>query len=106
MKRRGNLYFPNRQPKTFSSKKEGLLIKSHYVQGIINAYAKGTTIQHAGEAIKHMNSILPPQNLMDLFDEITNPAFNEILILLDQNQKLAQAWDLLLPRLMSGEIEV
>ncbi len=82
------------------------LMKSHYVQGIINAYAKGTTIQHAGEATKHLNSILPPQNLMDLFSEITSPSFNEILILLDQNQKLAQAWDLLLPRLMSGEIEV
>ena len=82
------------------------LIKSHYIQSVINAYAKGTTIQHAGEAIKHMNSILPPQNLMDLFDEVTNPAFNEILILLDQNQKLAQARDLLLPRLMSGAIEV
>jgi len=32
--------------------------------------------------------------------------FNEILILLEQNQKLAHARDLLLPRLMSGEIEV
>jgi len=82
------------------------LMKSHYIQGIINAYAKGTTIQHAGEAIKHMNFILPPQNLMDLFDEITSPAFNEILILIEQNQKLAQARDLLLPRLMSGTIEV
>jgi len=82
------------------------LMKSHYIQGIINAYAKGTTIQHAGEAIKHMNPILPPQNLMDLFDEIANPALNEILILLDQNQKLAQARDLLLPKLMKGEIRV
>jgi type I restriction enzyme S subunit len=81
------------------------LMKSHYVQGVINAYAKGTTIQHAGEAIKHMNPILPPQNLMDLFDEITNPVLNEILILLEQNQKLAQARDLLLPRLMSGAID-
>ena len=81
-------------------------MKSNYIQGIINAYAKGTTIQHAGEAIKHMNPILPPQNLMDLFDEIANPALNEILILLDQNQKLAQARDLLLPKLMKGEIRV
>ena len=44
--------------------------------------------------------------VMGLFDEIANPALNEILILLDQNQKLAQARDLLLPRLMNGEIEV
>ena len=82
------------------------LMKSHYIQGVINAYAKGTTIQHAGEAIKHLNPILPPQNLMDLFDGTANPALNEILILLDQNQKLAQARDLLLPRLMNGTIDV
>lgn len=81
------------------------LMKSHYIQGVINAYAKGTTIQHAGEAIKRMNPVLPPQNLMDRFDEIVNPVLNEILILLEQNQKLVQARDLLLPRLMSGAIE-
>jgi len=82
------------------------LMKSHYLQGIINAYAKGTTIQHAGESIKHMNPVLPPQNLIDKFGEIFNPVLNEILNLLDQNQKLAQARDLLLPRLMNGTIEV
>ena len=82
------------------------LMKSHYLQGVINAYAKGTTIQHAGEAIKHMNPILPSQILMNLFDEIANPILNEILVLFEENQKLAQARDLLLPRLMSGEIEV
>jgi type I restriction enzyme S subunit len=82
------------------------LMKSHYIQGIINAYAKGTTIQHAGEAIKHLKCILPSQNLMDLFNEIANPMFNEILILLEQNKKLAQARDLLLPRLMNGKIDV
>lgn len=82
------------------------LMKSHYLQGVINAYAKGTTIQHAGEAIKHMESILPPQNIMDLFDEIANPILDEILVLFKENQKLVQARDLLLPRLMSSTIEV
>ena len=82
------------------------LMKSHYLQGVINAYAKGTTIQHAGEAIKHMEPILPSQDIMDLFDEITNPILDEILVLFEENQKLVQARDLLLPRLMSGTIEV
>jgi hypothetical protein len=35
-----------------------------------------------------------------------SPAFNEILIFLKQTQKLIQAKNLLLPRLMSGEMEV
>ena len=82
------------------------LMKSHYIQGVINAYSKGTTIQHAGESIKYMNPILSPQSLMDKFGEIVDSMLNEILTLLDQNQKLAQARDLLLPRLMSGKIEV
>jgi len=82
------------------------LMKSHYLQGVINAYAKGTTIQHASEAIKHMNPILPPKNLMNLFDEIANPMLNEILVLFEENQKLAYARDLILPRLMNGAIEV
>ena len=82
------------------------LMKSHYMQGAINAYSKGTTIQHAGESIKYMNPILPPQSLMDKFDEFVNPVLNEILTLLDHNQKLAQARDLLLPRLMSGKIDL
>ncbi len=82
------------------------LMKSYYIQGIINAYSKGTTIQHAGESIKHMNPVLPPQNLMDRYGAIVEPMIDEILTLFDQNQKLAQARDLLLPRLMSGKIEV
>lgn len=82
------------------------LMQSYYIQGIINAYSKGTTIQHAGESIKHMNPILPPQNLMDKFGAIVEPMLDEILNLFDQNQKLAQARDLLLPQLMSGKIEV
>ena len=81
-------------------------MKSHYMQGIINAYSKGTTIQHAGESVKHMNPIFPPQSLMDMFGEFIEPVINEILTLLDQNQILAQARDLLLPRLMSGAIKV
>jgi len=82
------------------------LMKSYYIQGIISAYSKGTTIQHAGEAIKHMNPVLPLQSLIDKFGAIVEPMIDEILTLFDQNQKLAQARDLLLPRLMSGIIEV
>ena len=50
--------------------------------------------------------ILPPNQLLKSFDEIVSLINIEIIQLLVQNQKLAQARDLLLPRLMSGEIEV
>ena len=48
-----------------------------------------------------------PSDLMaKLFDEAVGPMFEQISRLDQQNQKLAQARDLLLPRLMNGEIAV
>jgi len=49
---------------------------------------------------------IPSENVLAEFYQTVNPIFNQIALLIDQNQKLAQARDLLLPRLMSGEIEV
>ena len=50
--------------------------------------------------------LLPRKSLLDLFHEATEPNFRLIRKLEQQNQKLAQARDLLLPRLMNGEIAV
>jgi type I restriction enzyme S subunit len=49
---------------------------------------------------------LPPRPLLDLFSEVAEPVFQQIKVLHAQNQKLKVARDLLLPRLMSGEISV
>ncbi len=48
----------------------------------------------------------PPESLLDLFDESAAPCFGEIENLMKQNVVLARARDLLLPRLMNGEIAV
>jgi type I restriction enzyme S subunit len=48
----------------------------------------------------------PDEKTIEQFENITNPIDRQIEILSIQNQKLAQARDLLLPRLMSGAIEV
>jgi type I restriction enzyme, S subunit len=51
--------------------------------------------------------VLTPQgSLLDLFSESAEPIFQEIKSLHMQNQKLRDARDLLLPRLMTGEIMV
>jgi len=50
--------------------------------------------------------VLPPKSLLDHFHEATEPNFRLIRILDQQNRKLAEARDLLLPRLMNGEIAV
>lgn len=49
---------------------------------------------------------VPPSSLLQLFNEFAEPAFEQIKNLHTQNQKLRTARDLLLPRLMSGEITV
>ena len=49
---------------------------------------------------------LPPTAILNLFHELTESNFRLVSKLEQQNQKLAQARDLLLPRLMSGEITV
>jgi len=50
--------------------------------------------------------LVPSRSLLGLFGESSEPVFEQIKILHAQNQKLRTARDLLLPRLMTGEIAV
>jgi len=50
--------------------------------------------------------LVPPHPLLNVFREFAEPLFQQIKALHSQNQKLRAARDLLLPRLMSGEIQV
>lgn len=49
---------------------------------------------------------LPPKSILDEFVQIVQNSFEQIRNLMAQNAKLAQARDLLLPKLMSGELTV
>ena len=49
---------------------------------------------------------VPPCGVARLFDETVGELFRQIKTLDQQNQRLAQARDLLLPRLMNGEIAI
>jgi len=49
---------------------------------------------------------LPPKHLLNMFDDIVNAVFEQIRVIVAQNDKLARARDLLLPRLMNGEVAV
>lgn len=48
--------------------------------------------------------LVPTASLTRSFEQSVDPMFDQISNLIQQNQKLAQARDLLLPRLMNGEI--
>ena len=82
------------------------LIKSERIQKIIETFATGTTILHAGKSIKHMNFVLSDKYTMDKFAEIGNPILSTILSNLKEIEILINMRDTLLPKLMSGEIDV
>lgn len=82
------------------------LLLSEYMQQIIKASARGTTIIHAGSAIEHMVSPLPPIEVIRLFDNLTSLVLKSIIILNDKVNLLCRTRDLLLPRLISGELDV
>jgi type I restriction enzyme S subunit len=49
---------------------------------------------------------VPPRSLLNLFRDIAEPVFRQVKLLATENQKLRAARNLLLPRLMSGEVAV
>ena len=51
-------------------------------------------------------TLQPPASILQEFDAIMEPLFNEVEILARQNVRLQDARDRLLPKLMSGEIQV
>jgi type I restriction enzyme S subunit len=84
----------------------GLLISYEFVQ-YKNNFATGATQVSLNDAsLKKIKVLFPAMNLVELYSEIVNPLLEECSLLRSQNQKLTQARDLLLPRLMSGAIEV
>ena len=50
--------------------------------------------------------LMPDSTLKTLFEKFATPIYKQIFLLKKQNQKLKQARDILLPKLMNGEIEV
>lgn len=56
--------------------------------------------------VKKQKVLIPPENLLSNFSDVVERLYNQIENILHQNEKLAEARDILLPRLMSGEIAV
>ena len=57
-------------------------------------------------AFRDYQVTIPPRELLELFDEFASPCFKQIEILQRENTHLKKARDLLLPRLMNGEIAI
>lgn len=53
-----------------------------------------------------MYIVIPPEELLEQYDGVAQTFFNKRKILLDQTARLTEARDRLLPKLMSGKLEV
>jgi type I restriction enzyme S subunit len=75
--------------------------------GYLENHARGAAYPAVVAAdFERVEILVPPKRLLESFDETTEPTFSQIHNLRQQNEKLRVARDLLLPRLMNGEIAV
>jgi type I restriction enzyme S subunit len=75
--------------------------------GFIANQAKGSTMPNlSAGALKDVPILCPPRSLQHAFLEVVESTSDLVENLLEQMTKLAQARDILLPRLMNGEIAV
>ena len=60
----------------------------------------------SGTDIMSIECVFPPENQICKFNEICSPLFMKIISNMEQNERLAEIRDALLPKLMSGELPV
>ena len=102
----------NQRVGKFVPKFEGAELVLYYffmsitAQNHITNYAVGAAQPNISACqIESIKIIVATGDIYTQFIKLVEPMFKEILNLRNQNQKLAQARDLLLPRLMSGAID-
>ena len=74
---------------------------------VIESAASGSTFKEiSGSAMKNIPAIIPDRNTLDQFNSFCAPIFAQQKILEEQNHSLAKLRDSLLPKLMSGAIDI
>ncbi len=82
-----------------------LFLKSK--QKEIFGFQRGSAQPHVyPKDLQRLPLLVPKGTLVSMFEELVSHNFSQIRVLLEQNKLLAQARDLLLPRLMNGEMAV
>ena len=76
-------------------------------QTLENLGANGATMGNVNKGkFEAMKIVCPPDNLLARYHRLVEPMFSEILSLFHQTQNLRRTRDLLLPRLLSGELQI
>jgi len=83
------------------------LFKTAGFQGYILGYTSGTTVLHLKKNWADSYTILlPHERLMSKFNSITEGLFETLRLNVEQNKILQKTRDTLLPKLLSGELDV
>lgn len=78
-----------------------------YLQPVINNLQYGAAQPHVyPKNINRLCILIPTEELIHKYNDSVKPYYDEIKVLNQHNQLLTQQRDLLLPRLMSGKLEV
>ena len=73
----------------------------------ISSYITGTAQPKINqENLNRIPVVSPPRNLLEIFNQIVNPICDDIVILDRKNMNLRKTRDMLLPKLISGELDV
>ena len=73
----------------------------------IEGMASGSTFKEiSGAGMKSVPTVMPDVNIIQLFNNFCEPIFKEQEILEAENRRLSALRDSLLPKLMSGEIDI
>ncbi|MFN7328487.1 MAG: restriction endonuclease subunit S [Bacteroidota bacterium] len=83
-----------------------LLSTATYQTAIQNSALGSAQPNISASAIESIRAIIPPAELIEAFGKTIKPMFEKILDNLAENETLKTTRDSLLPKLMSGEIEV
>lgn len=82
-------------------------LRHDYLQKLMTMYASGSAQpQLPIKDMKRMKIIKSDTKTMERFTEMSADIYNQISLLIMKNQTLAKQRDMLLPRLMSGKLEV
>jgi len=83
------------------------LLNSYYLKKYLENISNGAAQQNLSpiEAGK-LKVVIPTEEILSEYNKVIKPMLDEIVILNNQNQVLSIIRDLLLPKLMSGEIDV
>lgn len=97
----------NNNPEVISTVFIYYLLRSKIFESFIVARTEGSVIPHLYQKdFMDFNLSLPSAEKMKDFNELTLPMFDQIINCLNENKRLSILRDSLLPKLMSGELDV